>query len=95
MAKIRQGLNIFVPDGVDSGSALARTTHLGIGAHPDDIEIMAAAPIAECYEIEDGWFSGICGPHRFIPLTFWNNTLLAGLPGTTRVRPEQLAVKLA
>ena len=32
---------IFVPDGRAEDEALARITHLGIGAHPDDVEIMA------------------------------------------------------
>ncbi len=35
---------IFIPDGVAEEDALARTTHLCISAHQDDIEIMAAGP---------------------------------------------------
>ena len=35
------GSEAFVPDGAPLPAALARTTHLGIGAHPDDLEIMA------------------------------------------------------
>jgi hypothetical protein len=27
-----------------------RTTHLAIGAYPDDIEFMAATPIPECFQ---------------------------------------------
>ena len=41
---------IFVPDGLPAEQALARTTHLAISAHQDDIEIMAAAPILECFQ---------------------------------------------
>ncbi|HEY2404368.1 MAG TPA: PIG-L family deacetylase [Polyangiaceae bacterium] len=40
-------------------SAWARTTHLGIGAHADDLEIMAAHGILECLNRSDRWFSGV------------------------------------
>ncbi len=40
---------IYVPDGSSPEKALARTTHLGIGAHQDDIEIMAFHGILECF----------------------------------------------
>ena len=39
--------------------ALARTTHLCISAHQDDIEIMAASPILECFQQKDKWFTGV------------------------------------
>ncbi len=51
--------DIFVPDGADAATALARTTHLAIGAHQDDLEIMAAAGILACYRQPDRWFTGI------------------------------------
>ncbi|MFC1497082.1 PIG-L deacetylase family protein [Verrucomicrobiota bacterium] len=51
--------DIYVPDGVDVEKALKRTTHLAIGAHQDDLEIMAYHGIAECYEKEDKWFTGV------------------------------------
>ena len=50
---------VFVPDSLPVEKALARTTHMAIGAHPDDIEIMAAAPILECFQQEDKWFTGV------------------------------------
>ena len=50
---------IFIPDGLPLEAALARTTHLCISAHQDDIEIMAAQPILECFQREDKWFTGI------------------------------------
>ena len=50
---------IFTPDGSPTEQALRRTTHLTISAHHDDIEIMAAAPILECFQAEDKWFSGV------------------------------------
>ena len=40
----------FVPSGEDTHTALARTTHLAIAAHQDDIEIMAIDGILKCYQ---------------------------------------------
>ena len=39
--------------------ALARTTHLCVAAHQDDIEIMAYHGIAECFGRKDRWFTGV------------------------------------
>ncbi len=50
---------VFVPDGSPEREALARTTHMGISAHQDDLEIMAACPILECFQREDRWFTGV------------------------------------
>jgi LmbE family N-acetylglucosaminyl deacetylase len=50
---------VFVPDGLPVEKALRRTTHMAISAHQDDIEIMAAAPILECFQQEDKWFTGV------------------------------------
>ena len=50
---------IFVPDGLSEQEALSRTTHLAIGAHQDDLEIMAAAPILECFQQAERWFTGV------------------------------------
>ena len=41
--------DFFVPDGAAPDAALARTTHLCISAHQDDIEIMAYHGVAECF----------------------------------------------
>jgi len=51
--------DFFVPDGASADAALARTTHLCIAAHQDDIEIMAYHGIAECFGDPDRWFSGV------------------------------------
>jgi LmbE family N-acetylglucosaminyl deacetylase len=40
-------------------AALARTTHLCVIAHQDDIEINAYAAVAECYERSDRFFTGV------------------------------------
>jgi len=53
------GAQIFVPDGTPDDAALARTTHLAIGAHQDDLEIMAAHGILQCYQRDDLWFTGV------------------------------------
>jgi LmbE family N-acetylglucosaminyl deacetylase len=52
--------DVYVPDGLDVNDALKRTTHLAIGAHQDDIEIMAYHGILECYDRADRWFTGVC-----------------------------------
>ncbi len=50
---------IFVPDELPVEQALTRTTHLAISAHQDDIEIMAAAPVLQCFQRDDLWFTGV------------------------------------
>lgn len=50
---------IFIPDNIVLPEALARTTHLCIAAHQDDIEIMAVQPILECFQRSDKWFTGV------------------------------------
>jgi len=50
---------LFVPDGLAIEQALARTTHMAISAHQDDLEIMAAGPILECFQQTDKWFTGV------------------------------------
>ncbi len=50
---------IFVPDGLPAEQALERTTHLAVAAHQDDIEIMAAGPILECFQQKERWFTGV------------------------------------
>lgn len=52
--------DVFVPDSsVAPEAALARTTHLCVAAHQDDIEIMAYHGIADCFGQADKWFSGV------------------------------------
>ena len=51
----------FITDDAPVEDALARTTHLAIGAHSDDLEIMAYHGIVDCYGYRkrNKWFSGI------------------------------------
>ena len=50
---------IFVPDGKPVAEALKRITHLGVGAHHDDLEFMAFHGILECFASETKWFGGV------------------------------------
>jgi LmbE family N-acetylglucosaminyl deacetylase len=50
---------IYVPDGTPAEPALARTTHLAIAAHQDDLEIIAVEPILTCFQQMDKWFTGV------------------------------------
>lgn len=54
-----QTSEIYIPDNLPETSALSRSTHLAISAHQDDIEIMAASPILECFQQTDKWFSAV------------------------------------
>jgi len=51
--------DIFVPDGTDATAALARTTHLCVLAHQDDIEINAYPAVAECVDHADRHLTGV------------------------------------
>jgi LmbE family N-acetylglucosaminyl deacetylase len=53
------GAEIYVADGSPVDAALARTTHLGVAAHQDDLEIMAYHGILECFGKPDKGFAGV------------------------------------
>ena len=50
---------VFLPDGGKPAEALASTTHLGIGAHADDLEILAFPGITACLNHPTQRFSGV------------------------------------
>lgn len=51
---------IFLPDpSIPELDALRRTTHLGVGAHPDDLEFFGWHPILECFQRKDLWYCGV------------------------------------
>jgi LmbE family N-acetylglucosaminyl deacetylase len=50
---------VYIPYNEPVEKALSRTTHLCFAAHQDDIEIMAAQPILECFQQKDKWFTGV------------------------------------
>ncbi len=51
--------SVFIPDGLPVEDAFRRITHLGIGAHQDDLEIMAFHGIQKCLTSQDLWFGGV------------------------------------
>lgn len=53
------GAEVYVPDGTREDQALARSTHIAIGAHQDDLEIMAYHGILECFGKPDKHFTGV------------------------------------
>ena len=54
-----ESAEVFIPDGLPVEQALAHTSHMAIGAHQDDLEIMATAPILQCFQQIDKWFTGV------------------------------------
>ena len=58
----RPDADVFLPEisaGLTPAAALARTTHLCVIAHQDDIEINAYPAVAECYGRADRFFTGV------------------------------------
>ncbi len=55
----KETFEIYVPDGIDTAAALARTTHMAVSAHQDDIEIMAMDGVLQCFGKSDKWFTGV------------------------------------
>lgn len=51
--------HVFVPNGSKAVEALARTTHLAIVAHPDDLEFIGWHPILECFNNSALWYTGV------------------------------------
>ena len=62
MKLARPDSDVFLPEvsaGLTPAAALARTTHLCVIAHQDDIEINAYPAVAECYGRTDKFFTGV------------------------------------
>ncbi len=83
---------IVAPDGKTGPDALSRTTHLGIGAHQDDLEFMAFHGILECYERTDRWFGGVTitdgrGSSRAGQFKEWSDEQIAA----ERIREQEAA----
>ena len=51
--------SVYIPDSAPEAEALSRITHLGIGAHQDDLEFMAFHGILECFASSSKWFGGV------------------------------------
>ena len=83
---------LVTPDGQACPDALSRTTHLGIGAHQDDLEFMAFHGILSCYDRTDRWFGGVTitdgrGSSRTGPFKDWTDDQIAA----ERVREQDAA----
>lgn len=50
---------VCVPDASAVENALSRTTHLAIGAHQDDLELIGIHGIAACLDRNNKWFTGV------------------------------------
>lgn len=57
--KLNPKADLFIPDNHALPGAITRTTHLGIGAHQDDLEFMAYHGIVTCYQQKDKGFGGV------------------------------------
>jgi len=55
----RSTAEIFVTDSTSTELALERSTHMAVGAHQDDLEIMAYDGILKCFQSTDNWFLGV------------------------------------
>ena len=51
--------SLFIPDAKPESDALGRISHLGIGAHQDDLEFMAFDGILACFHSATEWFGGV------------------------------------
>lgn len=50
---------ISIPDGTDESAALSRCSHLAIGTHADDVELLGMNGIQQCYQSADAHFVGV------------------------------------
>lgn len=83
---------LVTPDGKTGPDAISRTTHLGIGAHQDDLEFMAFHGILTCYDQTDCWFGGVTitdgrGSSRAGQFKDWTDDQIAA----ERIREQEAA----
>jgi len=95
MISLNPFAKLMIPDAAVGSPALARTTHLGIGAHQDDLEFMAFHGILTCYEQSDLWFGGVTitdgrGSSRAGKFKDWTDDHIAA----ERVREQEAAAVL-
>lgn len=92
MIPLNPRARIVVPDGAAGPEAIRRTTHLGIGAHQDDLEFMAFHGILACYDRADRWFGGVTitdgrGSSRAGKFKDWTDDQIAA----ERIREQEAA----
>ncbi len=51
--------DIYIPDNKSITQAAGRTTHMAIGAHQDDVELLGFHGIGCCFKAKDRWFTGV------------------------------------
>lgn len=90
--KLNPKANFFIPDQKSGPDAISRTTHLGIGAHQDDLEFMAFEGILACYDRADQWFGGVImtdgrSSSRKGPYASWTDDQMAA----ERIQEQQQA----
>lgn len=93
--KLNPKADLLIPDQTDGLAAFARTTHLGIGAHQDDLEFMAFEGILACYDRSDRWFGGIImtdgrSSSRKGPYAGWTDDQIAA----ERIKEQHAAARL-
>ena len=93
--KLNPKADLLIPDQTEGPTAFARTTHLGIGTHQDDLEFMAFEGILACYDRSDRWFGGIImtdgrGSSRKGPYAGWTDDQIAA----ERVKEQHAAARL-
>jgi LmbE family N-acetylglucosaminyl deacetylase len=92
MIKLNPLARLTIPDGKTVPDAIIRTTHLGIGAHQDDLEFMAFHGILACYDKDDRWFGGVTitdgrGSSRAGKFKEWSDEQIA----VERIREQEAA----
>lgn len=55
----QRNAEIWIPDAEEEGRALSRTSHMGIAAHQDDVEIMALEGILAGFGSREKWFTAV------------------------------------
>ena len=84
MKFFKAGASVFIPDGLAEDDAFRRVSHLGIGAHQDDLEIMAFHGIQKCFTSKELWFGGVtstdgAGSPRAGEYALWSDADMAAL----------------
>ena len=92
MIQLNPLARLTIPDGLSGSTATSRTTHLGIGAHQDDLEFMAFHGILACYDRTDRWFGGVTitdgrGSSRAGKFKDWTDDQIAA----ERIREQEAA----
>ncbi|MGK0176227.1 MAG: LmbE family N-acetylglucosaminyl deacetylase [Lentimonas sp.] len=87
--------DLYIPDSLPVDKAIDRTTHLGIGAHQDDLEFMALHGILSCFQKKDCWFGGVtctdgAGSSRTGAYAHFNDDEMK----TVRVEEQKTAAKI-